>query len=77
MADALGVDPMALDRELECPATAGYITGEIRKMMSGGDPRPWFLMNPEVAERGARTIGSGPLTTRTTRSSTCLRGRLR
>jgi hypothetical protein len=60
MADALGADPNAVVVEIDRLAEAGYIRGGVRKMATGGDPRPWMFHQPELAERGARAVGMWP-----------------
>jgi hypothetical protein len=60
IADALCADPMAVATEIDRLADAGFIRGRLHKTMSGGNPRPWFIEDPELAERGARVVGLWP-----------------
>jgi hypothetical protein len=60
IADALHVDPWAVVTEIDRLAEAGYIRSGVHKTMTGGDPRPWFVDHPELAERGARAVGMWP-----------------
>lgn len=50
--DATNIDPQVVVNELGRIVQGGYVTGELQKLMSGGDPRPWFLVNPLLTERG-------------------------
>ena len=60
IADLLGADPMAVAQEIDRLAAAGYIEGGLHKMLTGGDPRPWFIEHPGLAERGLRVVGMWP-----------------
>jgi hypothetical protein len=60
VADALTADPDAVVTEIDRLAEANYIRGGVEKMMTGGDPRPWFIAHAELAERGARAVGLWP-----------------
>lgn len=40
---------------------SGYIAGRLQKLMTGGDPRPWFIDKPlRLTERGARAVNIWP-----------------
>lgn len=60
LAAALDLDGRAVVVEVERLIDADYIPGELRKMMTGGDPSPWFLTESRLTERGARTVSIWP-----------------
>jgi hypothetical protein len=60
LADATGLDPTAIAVELERLIADEFVDGEVKKLMSGGDVRPWRVVSPRLAERGARTVGAWP-----------------
>ena len=57
---ALGLDGHAVVVEVERLIDAGYIPGELQKMMTGGDPSSWFLTKSRLTERGARAVSIWP-----------------
>lgn len=60
VAVSLGLDGHAVVVEVERLIDAGYIPGELRKMMTGGDPTTWFLTESRLTERGARAVSIWP-----------------
>ncbi len=60
IAAGTGLDPNEGTDEVERLCAAGYLTGPLTKMMTGGDPRPWFLENSHLGERGLRVVGAWP-----------------
>lgn len=63
--DATGLDPEVVVNELERLLRSGYVTGKLQRLISGGDPRPWFIVNPLLSERGFNLLeqraGQAPL----------------
>jgi hypothetical protein len=60
IAAGTGLEPNEVADEVERLCDAGYLTGPLRKMMSGGDTRPWFLENSHLGEKGLRVVGAWP-----------------
>jgi DNA-binding MarR family transcriptional regulator len=60
LAEATGIEPNLVTVEVERLLDAGYIPGELVKMGTGGDPRPWFLDKSRLTERGARAVSLWP-----------------
>ncbi|MHB8325639.1 MAG: hypothetical protein ACYDEA_00355 [Candidatus Dormibacteria bacterium] len=60
LADATGIGPQHVAVEVERLIEAGYIAGQLQKLLSGGDPRPWFLTQPRLTEPGARMLRGLP-----------------
>lgn len=60
LAEVLDMDPMVLVDEIDRLAGAGYIRGGVHKMMTGGNPTPWFVDQTGLEERGARAVGMWP-----------------
>jgi hypothetical protein len=60
LSEELGLDPMATANELDRLIESGYLAGDFRKMSTGGNPGPWFLMPTRLAKRGARAVGMWP-----------------
>ena len=50
--DATGFEPHVVVNEVERLLREAYITGELQRLITGGDPRPWFLVNPLISEKG-------------------------
>lgn len=50
IADALHLDPMEVATELDELCAAGYVAGDVRKMLTGGDARPWYLEKSLLAK---------------------------
>ncbi len=46
LSDAIGIEPKYVTVEVERLLGAGYVAGELQKTLTGGDPRPWFLIQP-------------------------------
>jgi hypothetical protein len=57
IADATGIEPRIVANELDRLVEGGYIAGEFQKLMSGGDPNPWFLTAPRLTPRGIQGLG--------------------
>lgn len=55
-----GLEPLVVAEEVERLADAGYLAGGLHKMLTGGDPRPWYLERAALAERGLRVVGAWP-----------------
>jgi hypothetical protein len=70
--DAVGLEPNVAVNEVERLLREGYITCDLQKLMSGSDPRPWFLVNPLVSEKGGSTLEAMPLGSGDTKSSGAL-----
>lgn len=62
LVDDTGLDPMVVVNEVERFIRAGVITGRLQKLMSGGDPRPWFLVNPLISDHGREILDAHPAT---------------
>jgi hypothetical protein len=60
LADATGIEAKLVTLEVERLLDGGYIPGALRKSLSGGDPRPWFLEESRLTERGARALDLWP-----------------
>lgn len=60
LAAVVGVDGHAVVVEVERLIDAGYIPGQLQKMMTGGDPSTWFLTESRLTERGARAVSIWP-----------------
>ncbi len=60
LADELGLDPLAVANELDRLVGAAFVAGEVRKVMSGNNARPWSLYPVHLMERGARAVGMWP-----------------
>jgi len=60
LADDLGFDPMVVVKEVDRLAAAGYLTTSVHKTMTGGDPRPWSVVSPDLGEAGLRAVGAWP-----------------
>ena len=60
LADATGIDGHSVVVEVERLIEAGYIPGDLTKMMTGGDPSSWFLTKSRLTERGARAVSLWP-----------------
>ncbi len=60
LAEAVGSNPMAVVDEVERLMAAQYMTGNLTKLMTGGDPSPWPLVGVRLLERGARVVGIWP-----------------
>src|ERR1022692_58573 len=54
--EATGLDPEIVVNELERLLRSGYVSGKLQKTFSGGDPRPWFVVNPLLSERGSNVL---------------------
>jgi hypothetical protein len=57
---ATGIDGNKVVDEIERLRSAGFITSNSQKRMTGGDPSPWFLQGARLGERGARAVGIWP-----------------
>lgn len=55
-----GLEPLVVAEEVERLADAGYLAGGLHMLLTGGDPRPWFLERAALAERGLRVVGAWP-----------------
>jgi hypothetical protein len=62
ISDATGLPPDLVVPEVERLIDDGLIPGELKLLMSGGDPRPWRLTQPRLTGRGARAIEVWPRT---------------
>ena len=61
LASATGIDPNDVVVEVERLTESGYIAGRLQKLMTGGDPGPWFIDKPlRLTERGARALTVWP-----------------
>jgi hypothetical protein len=60
IAAATGIPPNDVVDEVERLCAAGYLTGPLQKLGSGGDVRQWFLENSLLRERGMRVVGAWP-----------------
>lgn len=60
ISDELGLEPMAVVNELDRLYNDGYITDEVCKTMTGGNPRPWHLYPIRLTGDGARAVGMWP-----------------
>ncbi len=60
IANATGIEPIEVAKELDRLVAAGHLVGPVRKLLSGGDPGPWFLEDSSLAERGLREVGASP-----------------
>jgi hypothetical protein len=60
IAEGTGLSPQDVAVELDSLCQAGFVNGTLRKMMTGGDPSPWFLESSSLGERGLRVVGAWP-----------------
>lgn len=60
IAAGTGLEPNEVTDEVERLCAAGYLTGPLHEMGTGGDVRPWFLENSHLGERRLREIGAWP-----------------
>ena len=51
IAAATGIEPTEVAAELDSLIAARYLVGPLKKLMTGGDPGPWFLENSSDALR--------------------------
>jgi hypothetical protein len=60
LAEGTGIEPRFVLVEVERLIDGGYLAGELQKLMTGGDPTPWFLTESRLSERGARAVSIWP-----------------
>jgi hypothetical protein len=60
ISEGTGIDPKLVVPELERLIDGGYIPGELKKLMSGGDVRPWRLSSPRLTDIGAQALRMWP-----------------
>lgn len=60
ISEALGIDPLVVAEEIERLADAKYLTVNLKKLLTGGNPGPWFLSPATLAEKGLRVVGAWP-----------------
>jgi hypothetical protein len=60
LADATGLDPNRVVVEVQRLIGDGYLPGELQMLMTGGDPRPWFLTSARLTGKGARALSIWP-----------------
>ncbi len=54
--DATNLEPQVVVNELERLIRGGYVTGEVQRSFTGGDPRPWLVLNPLLSDRGSALV---------------------
>ena len=62
--EATKLGPDVVVNELERLLRGRYVTGRLQRLLSGGDPRPWFVVNPLLSDRGAEVLRETPIGTR-------------
>lgn len=60
ISDATGIPPELAVPEIERLIDDGYVPGELKRPMSGGNVRPWYLTKTRVTGKGARAIDVWP-----------------
>jgi len=60
IADDTSLEPEHVVTELERLIEGGYVAGPLRKLMSGGDLRPWFIVSPRLTDKGTRAVRIWP-----------------
>jgi hypothetical protein len=60
ISEALGIDPLVVAEEIERLADAKYLTVNLKKLLTGGNPGPWYLYPATLAEKGLRVVGAWP-----------------
>lgn len=60
LAEVVDSDAASVADEVERLIRGGYMTGNLRKLLTGGDPSPWPLVGAKLLERGARVVGMWP-----------------
>ncbi len=60
LAEVVDSNAFSVADEVERLIDAGYMSGNLRQLMTGGDPSPWPLVGARLLERGARVVGMWP-----------------
>ena len=60
LADETGIPPELIIPEVERLLGDGYLPGQLQRLASGGDPRPWFLTEARLTGKGARALEIWP-----------------